>query len=255
MDEVMGRTNTVWREWMAHPNLDEFWKRILFTAEDFHGINIPILHVTGWYDGDQPGALYMYEGMVSHSPAAEQQYLIIGPWGHIGTRWPRQNLGGMDFTPAALMDMDEVHLNWFDYWLKGLKNDVPTWKRTKYFVMGVNKWAEEDNTWPPPDIAYLRYYLHSDGKANTLMGDGSLSLDDPGVEPPDTYLYNPEDPVIEAMDLNLYGAQVETPLDNRFILRRDDVLVYTRKSLEKEVLITGRPIVELYASSNCLDTD
>ena len=35
------------------------------------------------------------------------------------------------------------------------------------------------------------FYLHSGGRANTLNGDGSLSVDAPGNEPPDVYAYNP----------------------------------------------------------------
>lgn len=256
MDEMLGRKNTVWKEWLSHPSLDDYWKRMLFNKEDFKRIEVPTLHITGWYDGDQPGALFFYEGMVKHSPTCDRQYIIIGPWDHGGTRTPRQHVGGVDFTIAALMDMNKVHLDWFDYWLKGKENDVSKWERVKFFVMGVNKWAVEDGTWPPRDIKRIRYYLHGQGRANTLMGDGELSPDEPREEPPDNYKYNPEEPVLPVIDLDFYGGEaVETPLDNRFILRRDDVLVYTSKLLEKKIMIAGRPILELYASSDCLDTD
>jgi hypothetical protein len=255
MDEVLGRTDTVWREWLSHPNLDDFWKRALFDAEDFKRINIPILHITGWYDGDQPGALFFYEGMVKNSQSRDKQYILIGPWDHAGTRIPRQQLGGVDFTVAALMDMNKVHLDWFDYWLKGKENDVAKWKRAKYFIMGVNKWVEKDGAWPSEDVKQTAYYLHSSGRANTLMGDGNLSPDKPREEPPDKYTYNPEDPVIPVMDFDFYGSNVETPLDNRFILRRDDVLVYTSEPLEKELMIAGRPVLKLCATSDCPDTD
>lgn len=255
MDEALGRTNTVWREWLSHPNLDEYWKRVLFRPDDFTKINIPVLHITGWYDGDQPGALFFYDGMVNYSPAKDKQYLIIGPWDHAGTRFPRRELGGVDFTNEALMDMSKVHLEWFDYWLKNKQNEVAKWKRLKYFVMGANKWSEENQTWPTKDTDQISYYLHSNGKANTLMGDGSLSTKKPEDETPDMYIYNPENPVIAVMDFDFYASKVETPLDNRFILRRDDVLVYTSEAFEKEIIIAGKPIMILHASSNCLDTD
>ena len=87
------------------------------------------------------------------------------------------------------------------------------------------------------------------------MGDGLLSLEPPQVEPSDTYIYDPENPVITVTDFDLFGSHAETPLDNRFILRRDDVLVYTSRPLKRSLLIAGRPIVEFYASSDCLDTD
>jgi putative CocE/NonD family hydrolase len=117
MDQALGRTNTVWREWLSHPDLG-FWKRFRLD-DDFEHIDLPVLHITGWYDGDQPGALYFYEGMMKHSPAADRQFILIGPWDHAGTRTPKQELGGLNFTPAAIVDMNNLHLRWFDYWMKG----------------------------------------------------------------------------------------------------------------------------------------
>ncbi len=252
MDEALGRTNTVWREWLSHPNLDDFWKRFRLD-DDFENIDLPVLHITGWYDGDQPGALYFYEGMVNHSPAADRQFILIGPWDHAGTRTPKQELGGLDFTPAAIMDMNEIHLRWFDYWLKDVDNRLLRDKRVRIFMMGANKWRDEES-WPPKRARSIEFYLHSKGRANTLKGDGSLSTKTPTDEPTDEYTYNPENPVEVVTDWNLYGDTVES-LDKRFIERRDDVLVYTSGPLKGELEVCGRPVVTLYASSDCPDTD
>ena len=62
------------------------------------------------------------------------------------------------------------------------------------FVMGIDHWRTEAD-WPLPDTQYRPYYLHSAGQANTLHGDGTLSAEPPGDEPPDVYLYNPLRPV------------------------------------------------------------
>ena len=255
MDEALGRTNTVWREWISHPNLDDFWRRVLLSPEDFERIDLPVLHITGWYDGDQPGALFFYEGMVNHSPARREQYILIGPWDHGGTRTPKRVLGGVDFSPAALLDMNKVHLDWFDRWLKEVDSPASSWKHTRVFIMGDNRWVDEEDYWPPRGGWLTEYYLHSGGRANTLRGDGKLSSEPPGEEATDSYLYDPSDPVVSVMDLDLYGGKVETPLDDRFILRRDDVLVYTGDPLGEAVLVAGRPEAHLYASSDCRDTD
>lgn len=252
MDQALGRTNTVWREWLSHPDLDDFWKRFRLD-DDFEHIDLPVLHITGWYDGDQPGALYFYEGMVNHSPAADRQFILIGPWDHAGTRTPKQELGGLNFTPAAIVDMNKLHLRWFDYWLKGVDNGLLNDKRVRIFVMGDNKWRDEED-WPPKRAQMREFYLHSGGRANTLKGDGHLSTKAPATEPPDEYTYNPENPVEVVTDWNLYG-DTEEPLDKRFIERRDDVLVYTSEPLKEELEVCGRPFVTLYASSDCPDTD
>jgi len=254
MDEALGRTNTVWRERFLHPDLDDFWKcRRL--DNDFKNIDLPVLHITGWFDGDQPGALYYYEGMVNHSPAADRQFILIGPWDHAGTRLPKQELGGVKFPPEVVVDMNEVHLRWFDYWLKGIDNGLLNDKRARIFTMGENKWHDEDS-WPLKRTVATKFYLHSAERANTLGGDGRLSAKVPTNEPPDRYTYNPENPVITLMNWNKYGNRdAEEPLDKRFIERRDDVLVYTSEPLQAELGVCGRPFVRLYASSDCLDTD
>ena len=88
-------------------------------------------------------------------------------------------------------------------------------------------------------------YLHSGGRANTLDGDGTLSWDEPGDERPDHYTFDPKRP------LSGRGhAQDRRPLQ-----RRDDVLVYTTEVLDDAVEIIGRVFVNLYASSDALDTD
>jgi len=261
MDEVIGRVNTVWRIWLEHSKLDDYWKSILLTEEDFKKINIPVLHITGWYDGDQPGATYFYEGMVKYSPARDKQYLVSGPWDHAGTRIPKRFLGGVDFGPEAIIDLLKLHLWWFDYWLKGdqdaFKNIQEFFKggRCLTFVMGLNKWVSRD-VWPPKNVNYRYFYIDGGGRANSLRGDGKLSTITPSNEVFDSYVYDPLDPVISSVDFNFYSPKaIETPLDSRPIESRFDVLVYTSEPLKEPLEIAGKPKMILYASSDCVDTD
>ena len=120
--------------------------------------------------------------------------------------------------------------------------------------MGENKWVTR-NSWPPSESDTVSWHLHSNGKANTLLGDGKLSQEEPLEEPVDCYTYNPKDSAVSVIDFNLYSPSVETPLDMRFIERRDDVLVFTSEPLKDELELAGTPRMLLYASSNCLDTD
>ena len=253
LPEVLGRRLPVWKEWMSHPDLDEFWKRIRFTGEDFKRIDIPILHITGYYDGDQPGALHFYEGAVTYGQNPNKQYLIIGPWDHPGTRIPKRQLGGFDFGDRALMEMKQIHLEWFDYWLKGKDNNVKSWPLTMYFLINENKWIESDKHWPVSS-GKRALYLRSSGRANTIYGDGEL-LDKPASDLKDEYVYNPENPAMPTNNFDFYGSPDEVPLDRRYLLRRDDHLVYTSLDLKDQLKIAGSPITELYVSSDCPDTD
>jgi putative CocE/NonD family hydrolase len=253
LDVVLGRTNTVWREWLQHETFDELWQQLSLMGH-FQKINVPVLHITGWFDGDQWGELFLYHGMMESSPAADRQWLLSGPWDQGGTRTPQQRLGGRDFGPESLTDMNAVHLRFFDHWLKGIDNGQKHDPKVRIFIMGTNQWRDED-TWPPAGMVDTPFYLHSGGAANTLGGDGRLSTEKPaGNEPGDTLVYNPENPTPSYQDLSQYPP-TDVTLDKRWQLRRDDVLVYTSEPLEDDLEITGHPFVVLYATSDCPDTD
>src|SRR5690606_22029202 len=91
------------------------------------------------------------------------------------------------------------------------------------------------------------FYLHS--------GFG-LSVEKPGDEPADQYVYDPASPTP-----TLGGATLIHPLfglgakDHRPIEARDDVLVYTSDPLSQDMEVTGPVTVQLWACSDARDTD
>lgn len=257
-DLVIGRLDSVWREWLRHQTFDDYWQEISCRGQ-FHKIDLPVLHITGWFDGndfngDQMGQFFYWHGMLESSPAADRQWLLAGPWDHGGTGNPQQRFGERDFGPHSVLDMNEVHLRFFDRWLKDIDNGQDREKRVRIFTMGRNEWRDEDE-WPPRGTTVVPFYLHSGGRANTLGGDGTLSREAPsGNEPSDSYIYNPENPTPSTPDMSKFPSP-DYPLDNRWRIRRDDVLVYTSDPLEADLEITGHPFFTLFASSDCPDTD
>ncbi len=244
MDEFMGRRMPLWREFLEHPTLDAYWRPINFEAEDFRQIDIPVLTVTGWFDGDQLGALSYWDGMTAHKSDNQEHYLIVGPWTHAQTYLGGAlNVGGLALAPQSVINIQEVRRKFFDYCLKGTAPsfDEP---RARVYVTGVDEWRESA-VYPPRMAQPTPLYLHSGGRANTLDGDGTLSWDEPGDERPDHYTYDPKRPL----------AGRGHAEDRRPLQRRDDVLVYTTEVLEDPVEIIGRVFVNLYASSDALDTD
>ena len=129
-------------------------------------------------------------------------------------------------------------------------------KPVKIFVMGKNVWREEDD-WPLARTRSTRFYLHSGGKANTLSGDGSLSTAVTQSEPPDSYVYDPVDPVpTRGGGLCCDHAQLAPGAwDQRPVEARSDVLVYATPPFKEDFEVTGPVSVELYASSSAVDTD
>ena len=177
-----------------------------------------------------------------------------GPWGHLlpYDLPSSRGTGEIDFGPNALIDLNETLLRWFDYWLEDRANGIVDEPPVTVFTLGENRWQHLSD-WPPPAMRQVRYYLHAEGGANSLSGDGSLQSVPPSAQPADTYEYDPDDPVPSLGGNNLtidIGVQ-----DQRSVEERNDVLVYTSEPLEKPLEITGPVSVCLWAASSAVDTD
>ena len=158
--------------------------------------------------------------------ARKSQKMLIGPWIH---RTEGRHVGDIDFGPSVeTIDRGATAVRWFDYWLKGIDNGIMNEPPVKIFVMGENVWREEQE-WPLARTQYTKYYFHSEGKANSLFGEGQLTAAQPaGAEPPDRYVYDPKNPVPTLGGATCCGES-STPIpmgprDQRTAERRDDVL-------------------------------
>lgn len=246
-------------DWLEHPRYDEYWKALCI--EEHHAkINVPALNLGGWYDIFQGGTIRNYTGMRERGGsdnARRGQRLVLGPWHHAV---PFSNLvGSVDFGLASSpisVDVDGIQLRWFDRWLKGTKNGVDADAPVRVFTMGANRWRDEKD-WPLPGTDFRRFYLHSRGRANSVAGDGALSIEHPNDEPADVYLYNPMDPAPTiGGGLCCYaGALQGGAWDQREAEARADVLVYSSEPLAEDLEVTGPVKLVLYASSSALDTD
>ncbi len=246
-------------DWLAHPSFDDYWKKLCI--EDQHSkIGASALHIGGWYDIFLGGTIRNFLGM-RKSGATEDvrrgQKLIIGPWQHsargsslVGSHY----FGTMSDSMA--IGLDDIHLRWYDYWLKGTDNGIMNEPPVRIFVMGDDVWRDEQE-WPLARAQETKYFLHSGGKANSRHGDGSLGTQGPTEEAPDVYLYNPADPVPTvggALCCNPYFAS-SGAFDQNDIESRSDVLVYSTPPLERDVEVTGPVTVTLWAATSGTDTD
>ncbi len=243
-----------YRDWIAHPTFDDYWKRWSF-EEMYERIKVPSFHVGAWYDCFQVGTLRNYVGLRSRAGTAAAragQRLLMMPGGHAG---PEPRVGEVDFGPDSPLPIWEISLRWFDWHLKGIENGAAQEKPVKIFVMGDNVYRDEDE-WPLARAVMTRMYLRSHGCANGLAGEGRLSRERPGVEPPDRYVYDPADPVPTHGGATLgIVSPGPGPRDQRAVEERQDVLVYTSDALTEELEVTGPVSLEVYVSSSAVDTD
>ena len=249
-------------DWLAHPSYDSYWKQWSI-EENFSEIQVPALHIGGWYDIFLGGTIRNYIGIKAHGgtdAARNGQRLLIQIGGHAGFG---RRIGDVEFGDDALkFPSTQVVIDWYDYLFKGVQNEfavdgpAAAGKPVHVFVMGENKYHQESD-WPPPEAKLTRYFLHSGGSANSLRGDGSLSLTAPKKEGSDKFTYDPANPARTiggslCCDARHYEPG---PRDQRAAENRDDVLVYSTKPLAEDVEVTGPVTMELWVKSSAVDTD
>jgi putative CocE/NonD family hydrolase len=211
-------------------------------------VAVPTCSVTGWYDRII-GAIEQYEGMEANGPRElrGQHRLIVGPWGHgMGNLTRRQ--GPMDFGPEADALYEALLLDWCDLHLKGKSSsDKPP---VRLFIMGENRWQYE-HEWPLARTRYTDFFLRSGGRANSVSGDGRLTLAPSEDEASDNYVYDPKDPVMSLMGKDVQmEPRFQAPLDDR-----QDILVYQTAPLSEDIQVIGPVSLKLWVSTDAPDTD
>ncbi len=233
-----------------------YWQK-LHTPTPPEDVVIPALHICGWYDDLASDVLESYVAMKKSggSPLARSnQKVIMGPWIH--TTEQASISGELDFGTAAAgasIGVNELHIRWFDRWLKGIDNGITAEPPVRIFVMGDNVWRDEKE-WPLPNSVYSKYYFHSRGHANTRDGNGFLSTQTPDDEPGDTFLYNPRNPT-PTRGGKLGNYFLQGAFDQQEIEVMSDVLIYTSSPLETDLEVTGPIELVLWAASSATDTD
>jgi len=255
MDKQAGRDLGFWKDWIEHPNYDDYWDA---TNDEnrWEEIAVPALNMGGWYDLYAPQTFTNFNGLRLHggTPEARQSKLIVGPWPHGLSTSTRT--GDIDFGIESMVDLDALELRWFDHWLKGIDTGIVDEPPLRLFIMGINKWRDE-HEWPLARTQWQKWYLHSKGNANSLIGDGHLSTNPPAQEAPDHYVYDPNYPVQTLGGNTCCSPHIvpQGPYDQRPAEMRGDVLCYTSAPLEADLEVTGPIKVVLYAATGAPDTD
>jgi putative CocE/NonD family hydrolase len=232
------------RDWFAHDEPGHFWSS-MDVSQRAHHINVPALHISGWFDTYLEASLQGYNLLRSQAHSAlarNNQYLLAGPWQHIP--WG-DRIGDAKLGPAAFFDTDALHLRWFDHWLKDA-NTFATEPRVRHFALGQNRWLAAHDTTGPTE---LTFHLASNGHAESRKGDGVLASDPQG--PPDVFVYDPEVPVLAPG-----GPQaLPGPLDQSILEQGNNLLLYTSARLDAPLHIFGSPRVVLFAATSATHAD
>jgi len=194
LDALLGNPSEIFQEWISHPHGCPYWDHYNPTPQQCARLAIPILTITGIYDGDQPGALAHYRQHLENAPSevSARHYLIIGPWDHAGTRVPRSEFGGLEFGPASLVDLPKLHLQWYAWTMQQGPKPPFLQQNVAYYVTGAEQWRYAD-TLEAVTARSEPVYLQSSGNPTDVLHSGTLVAEPPRENEPDRYLYDPRD--------------------------------------------------------------
>jgi putative CocE/NonD family hydrolase len=228
----------------------EYFKNLEWVQRD-DLLDVPMLFFDSWYDYGPAETLELFNHVRTTAPSAvarDHQFVVIAPVTHCGYRnMTEHTVVGERELGDARLDIMDLRLRWYDYWLKGIDNGITAMPKVQYYVMGRNVW-QSAVAWPVPGTRYEKLYLQA---------GGVLAFEPSAVTGGDTYRYDPGSPVP-----TLGGHTCCTGLeseaggyDQSATEQRDDVLVYTSALLEKGIEVTGPLEVILQVSSTAPDTD
>ena len=233
-----GRT---WEDLMEHDTLDEFWAAMRWDGA-YDRFDVPCLHVTGWHDlEDLHGAFHHYEQAIADSRAADRQWLVVGPWSHLSCRLPDTEYGGVAYGEEAALDMDALHLRFFDRFLRGADNGVDGEPRVRLFDTGAHRWT-----------APAAWGAGTSERRLFLSGDGALA-GEPGGGGAVAMRYDPED--APGVRFDVRATPWEPPLDMAPTEAHPDVLTWTTAPLEAAVTVHGWSELVLFAATDVDDTE
>ena len=224
-------------------------------------IGVPGFWFVSWFDVSSSPNLELFNHVrqnASDPVIRDNQYLVIAPVLHCGfTRATEKTMVGDLDVGDARLNYDEQIQAWFDFWLKQDSGSKPEMPRVQYYTMGRNQWQAADQ-WPPAAAKMTPFYLSSQGKANTLFGDGKLDPQQPPANDlPDTYQYDPAHPVTSfGGNVCCTGNAIQAgSYDQQSMEQRKEVLVYSTEPLTEGVEVSGFIESTLYVSSDAKDTD
>ena len=190
-----------------------------------------------------------------NNPGAGRQILaIIGPWDTAAVRRPTPVVGGVDFGPRSLIDIDEAILQFFDAQFRSerTRDAKPS---LRLFATGRNEWIGGEE-WPKSLTDCLEFYLRSGGAANTRRGDGVLGDTSPASAEWDEMTHNPAMPVdFQPYFTSFAAGSFVLTLDQGHITARDEALVYTSTPLKDTFSVLGRPTLTVTVRTDAPDAD
>lgn len=212
-------------------------------------IEIPMLHVGGWFDHNTNATIFQFDTCTALSPlpSGQKHHLLLGPWAHGGNGSAyvgSTNQGDLSFPLAAGIN-DTLANKFFDYHLRGIQNGWNNEPPVMYFQMGDNQWLT-DTEFPPNYITNQTWYLQTNNTiSQTTPSANNFS-----------YQYDPTNPSPTIGGATLRNDLLQGPYDQKdSVESRSDHVIFSTDTLTSDLKLKGKIIINLYVSSDKKDTD
>ena len=263
LDSFVGNPSVNFQRILKHPTADAYYDAMLPTHAQFQKITLPILTITGQYDGDELGALTYYRDHLANTPpeGRAKHFLIIGPWDHAGTRTPTDEVAGVKFGPGAIVDLNDLHRQWYDWTMQAGPKPPFLKSQVAYYLLapgnsGANgEWKYADDFAALVANPKTFYFASKDGDANGAFRSGTLT-ESRSTTSTDKFSYNPLDTHRGEFVEGVEPKEKTAAIDQTFALSiGGDGLVYHTDPLSNETPLIGCPAVTLWVSIDTPDVD
>ena len=247
LTKLMGDSIAFWKDLMAHPNYDAFWK-----ARDARNatknLQPAMLWVGGLFDAEDCwGAWNAYKAAEQNNPGKAFNKIVDGPWYH--GQWASNDgthLGNLSFgSNTSAFYQQNIEIPFFNYFLKG-KGDINQIAEANIFISGANEWKTFEQ-WPPAGKEDKAMYLQSNGKLDWAKPAATKGFSE--------YISDPAHPVPYTEDVHFNRTRNYMTDDQRFASRRPDVLSFQTDVLNEDLTITGNVVADLMTSISTTDAD
>ncbi len=254
MLDAQGQRKSMFDVWLDHVGDAAFNLAAEPKAASYERMNFPVLTVTGYYDGDQPGALHYYRNYVAHAPAAAiaQLHLVIGPWDHFGAQEPVKMIEGVSIPEAAILDMQKLHADWYDFALGRGPLPPILHERVAYFMLGADEWRYAKSLEAASSGKELTLFLaDSAGTPQDLFHSGQLVLKARDAEPAANIVSDPH----ELPELEVAKFAADEDLTSQFRAFQKRAITFHSDPFSQDMEITGHIRLILECTADAPDFD
>lgn len=253
LSEFTGVSSRTFNQWIQHPYFDEYWKAHSPAMDAYQQFDLPVLSITGYFDEDQPGALSYYRNHMQHGSdkGIQQHYLVLGPWSHGGTRNPTSTLNGLSFGDSAAIDMNNLHLQWFEWILRDGTKPEFLQNRVMYYVMGTDQWHSAPSLQAVSDTSKTFYLTSPDTNPGDPFHSGHLTAQPPGQPDTDHYIYDPRE---QADYTTIETIQGDFTSPGAAFLDAPK-LIYHSSRMEESFELSGQMRLDAWIELDVPDTD